>query len=162
LDADQQVLESARRHVKRTGLVRGTAEKLPFAEASFDVVSALHVLEHLTDPMLLLAEGHRVLTSGGVLLLATPNPGGLAARVLKERWPSHRPDHVSLKRPCEWREMIERAGFEILDDGTTGLSGFRALRRMPLGLLNWLSLAALGYFPWEYGEAYMAVATRKR
>lgn len=53
--------------------VRGDAQRLPFAGASFDAVLASHVMEHLTEPERALAEVARVLRPGGRLLLLTPN-----------------------------------------------------------------------------------------
>ncbi len=50
----------------------GTA-KLPFADNSFDVVVSNHVVEHVPDQAVHLSELTRVLRSGGVVYLATPN-----------------------------------------------------------------------------------------
>jgi methionine biosynthesis protein MetW len=47
--------------------------KLPFADASFDVVTCLDVIEHIFDPFFLLKEINRVLKPGGELILTTPN-----------------------------------------------------------------------------------------
>lgn len=160
LDAEQRLLDYAGRHLKRTQLVQGRAEQPPFGAEFFDVVAALHVLEHLDNPDSFLAEAHRVLRPGGFLLAATPNPCGVAAAVLKDKWSGYRDDHVSLKLPRQWREMITHSGFEILSDGTTGLSGFAVFRRTPLALINWLPIAAFGYFPWERGESYMTIARK--
>ena len=46
---------------------------LPFADASFDVVSAQEVLEHLPQPVRALAEMARVVRPGGCLILMGPN-----------------------------------------------------------------------------------------
>ncbi|MBI5610299.1 MAG: class I SAM-dependent methyltransferase [Deltaproteobacteria bacterium] len=46
---------------------------LPFADASFDLVTAQTVLIHVADPAAVLAEWLRVLRPGGTLLLAEPN-----------------------------------------------------------------------------------------
>lgn len=46
---------------------------LPFRSRSLDGVLAGEIIEHVYDPALLLAECHRVLRPGGVLVLTTPN-----------------------------------------------------------------------------------------
>lgn len=46
---------------------------LPFEENSFDVVFSIYVLEHITEPLALVAEIHRVLKPGGIFLALTPN-----------------------------------------------------------------------------------------
>jgi SAM-dependent methyltransferase len=56
----------------RTNVVRGSADRLPFAEASLDLVTALDVLEHLQDDRAALAEFRRVLRPGGHLVLTVP------------------------------------------------------------------------------------------
>ena len=48
-------------------------DHLPFADASFDIVESMDVIEHTTDPLAYLAELRRVLAPGGVILLVTPN-----------------------------------------------------------------------------------------
>lgn len=74
------------------------AGTLPFRDASFDVVSANMVLEHLRDPLPVFREIRRVLVPGGRFVFVTPNlhhPGVRAAslvmpprlrRVLANRW----------------------------------------------------------------------------
>jgi ubiquinone/menaquinone biosynthesis C-methylase UbiE len=56
-----------------TGFEIASAEKLPFADATFDVVSANMVLEHLEDPETVFAEVSRVLKPGGRFVFVTPN-----------------------------------------------------------------------------------------
>lgn len=52
--------------------VFGDAEVLPFADASFDVVAILDVLEHLPDPQACLGETRRVLSERGIVLAHVP------------------------------------------------------------------------------------------
>ena len=47
--------------------------ELPFADASFDVVTAKHTLEHVRAPKRALAEVARVLRPGGVALIVVPD-----------------------------------------------------------------------------------------
>ena len=51
---------------------QGEAERLPFADSSFDLVTALDVVEHLDDDQAGLREIHRVLHPGGRALLFVP------------------------------------------------------------------------------------------
>ena len=51
---------------------KGLAERLPFADESFDVVTALDVVEHLDDDVSGLKEMHRVLKTGGKTLIFVP------------------------------------------------------------------------------------------
>ncbi|HEX8708508.1 MAG TPA: class I SAM-dependent methyltransferase [Pyrinomonadaceae bacterium] len=51
---------------------QGAAEKLPYADGSFDLVTALDVVEHLDDDVAGLREMRRVLRPGGRALLFVP------------------------------------------------------------------------------------------
>jgi SAM-dependent methyltransferase len=51
----------------------GDIVRLPIRSASFDVISANMVMEHLGDPSALLREAHRVLSPGGFFVIHTPN-----------------------------------------------------------------------------------------
>lgn len=52
---------------------RGTGEAIPYPDASFDLVFADNVLEHLEAPAAVFAEAARVLRPGGAFLAKTPN-----------------------------------------------------------------------------------------
>jgi len=54
------------------GVTEGAAEALPYADATFDLVTALDVVEHLDDDVAGLAEMRRVLKVGGCALLFVP------------------------------------------------------------------------------------------
>lgn len=54
------------------GGICASALALPFADATLSVVSAFDVIEHFRDESRLLAELHRVLRPGGLLLVSVP------------------------------------------------------------------------------------------
>jgi 2-polyprenyl-6-hydroxyphenyl methylase/3-demethylubiquinone-9 3-methyltransferase len=62
--------------------VRGSAVQLPFADAGFDLVVAIEVLEHLETRLLprVLGEVHRVLAPGGLIAIVDKNARALDAR----------------------------------------------------------------------------------
>ncbi|TCV73457.1 methyltransferase family protein [Neorhizobium sp. R1-B] len=53
------------------------AVALPFEDGSFDAVIAMHMLYHLTDPAVAIAEMSRVLKPGGVLAVTTNGVGNM-------------------------------------------------------------------------------------
>ena len=54
---------------KRSIVLRGIAEYLPFKENSFDIIISINVLDHVIRPDLFISECSRVLKDGGKFLL---------------------------------------------------------------------------------------------
>jgi ubiquinone/menaquinone biosynthesis C-methylase UbiE len=73
--------------------VRAAAERLPFADRTFDLVVVTMSLRHWTDPATAIAQIDRVLILGGVLVVADVFPTcrrrGLPAAVLRRRGRGH-------------------------------------------------------------------------
>jgi SAM-dependent methyltransferase len=70
-------------------------EEAEVAEGSLDAVTAWHVLEHVEDPGVAVAQMARWIRPGGVLLIGVPNLASAQARWSGERWyhldlPRHR------------------------------------------------------------------------
>lgn len=61
----------------RVTLHRDTAENLHYASGSFDVAYSYHALEHFANTHAALEEMRRVLRSGGLLVVGTPNASRL-------------------------------------------------------------------------------------
>ena len=59
-------------HPSRPNQLRIDVEALQFEAGSFDLILCNHVLEHVADPARALAELHRCLKPGGVLIAQTP------------------------------------------------------------------------------------------
>ena len=69
VDLDRRVLENPFLHEAKVS----SADELPWAEKTFDVVVANNVLEHLEEPTAVFREVRRVLKPGGVFLSKTPS-----------------------------------------------------------------------------------------
>ncbi len=75
IDLSSSSLELARKldTTKTVDYQVAQAERLPFAENSFDVVSAMDLLEHVNDPALVIKEASRVLKPEGLFFFHTFN-----------------------------------------------------------------------------------------
>ena len=85
----------------------GAAEKLPYDDGTFDLVTALDVVEHLDDDLAGLREMRRVLRPGGRVLLFVPTFMFLWG--LQDDVSNHRRRY----RMPELGRVLEQAGFEI-------------------------------------------------
>lgn len=72
----------------------GSLTALPFSNASFDIVTAKHTLEHLHNPQAGLAEIRRVLRRGGVALIIVPDADYWKRFILPRRGSYFRPDRA--------------------------------------------------------------------
>ena len=105
VDVSDDALEFCR--LKNLKAHKGLAEKLPFADESFDLVTALDVVEHLDDDVSGLKEMNRVLKSGGKTLIFVPAFMWLWG--VQDDISNHRIRYT--KRQIV--ERLEKAGFEI-------------------------------------------------
>jgi len=85
----------------------GAAEELPYEDGTFDLVTALDVVEHLDDDLAGLREMRRVLRPGGRVLLFVPTFMFLWG--LQDDVSNHRRRY----RLPELQRVLEQAGFEI-------------------------------------------------
>ena len=95
LDLSPTALPLAREH--GVAPVRGDVLHLPFADEVADVVVAGEVLEHVTEPLRLVAEACRVLRPGGTLVLDTIAAtwwGRFSAVTVGERLPAGPPPRL--------------------------------------------------------------------
>lgn len=105
-------------------LVQGDAQKLPFANASFDVIVSCETIEHLPEVQAALREMHRVTRPGGRLFLTTPNYlnlMGLYELYALIRHPGRRDDQPFDRRQyfLQVRRYVQKAGWRICySDGT--------------------------------------------
>lgn len=75
VDNAAEAIAFAREHYPLPNLTFEQADvtALPFADGSFDLVTAFEVIEHLEDPSGFLREARRVLAGDGQLIVSTPN-----------------------------------------------------------------------------------------
>lgn len=94
-------------------LLCGDGYDLPFADASFEVVLLIAVLEHTREPWRVLAEARRVLKPGGRVVMVVPNDATMSAgRLLLRKFPIRYPDHLTFTTPGKMRRWLAD-GFRI-------------------------------------------------
>lgn len=82
----------------------------------FDLISFWEVLEHLSDPRLVLAEARRLLAPGGLLLILVPNVQSLVTRLLHEKsntFGGH--SHLNHYGPASLTRLLESQGFRVAE-----------------------------------------------
>ena len=107
-DINPWALAQAKKNVSKGNFVLLSAEDLAaFPDSCFQIVIAKHVVEHLSNPEKAISEMSRVLASGGLLLLATPNLDSASRIIKKDRWIGYKDStHISLKPPSEWLKSL--------------------------------------------------------
>jgi ubiquinone/menaquinone biosynthesis C-methylase UbiE len=114
----QAAKRAAEQGVSNADWVECPAESLPFADASFDLVTVRIAPHHFTDLPAFLRETARVLKPSGVFVLGdttvpddAPEAAAWQNAVEKERDPSH----VANRSPREWRDLCEAARLTVTD-----------------------------------------------
>lgn len=110
-------LQKARKRAPTAALVNADLrDGLPFAPASFDVILASEVIEHLADAAAFLDECRRVLSTHGCLILTTPNLWDLRrpwASLTGQTWSGYQdPTHINLMTPPRLLKLLHGAAFE--------------------------------------------------
>jgi len=145
---------------RSTHLVCCCAESLPFRDQAFNLVVAENLLEHASRPKQCLDEGHRVLSTHGVLFATTwnrltpaPEPHvrlwgvGWMPRKIATRYVNFRKsanyEHVRLLSIFALKRMIRRSPFQRCDIilptfSKSELRNIPPAQRMATGIYHWI------------------------
>ena len=137
-DASAAMVELAQRRVpaRADALAQAPIESLPFADASFDAVVALGVLEYSADVGEALRELARVARPGGTVVASYPNFDGLrsrARRPLRKLLGRSTARHVIGEDAL--RRLVDAAGLEVDAVRRLGSAGQEAGKRSAVQLV---------------------------
>jgi 2-polyprenyl-3-methyl-5-hydroxy-6-metoxy-1,4-benzoquinol methylase len=144
MDVDSEAVAYGREHFAEDGLSfeHGDVEQLSFID-KFDVITCFETIEHVKDDARGLANLHRALRTGGLLLLSTPNRLITSPRADSILDRPENPFHVREYVQAELLNVISKVGFSII-----AVKGQRFRTWFPSGTANMLldRLRALRHF----------------
>jgi SAM-dependent methyltransferase len=169
-DINEWALEQAQKNVPQGQFVHQSAEDLSaFEDEVFDIVIAKHVVEHLEQPEQAIQEMSRVLSSGGLLVLATPNLDSPMRERKKEAWIGYQdPTHISLKMPAEWLGLLRKHGLQPQKVFSDGFWDAPYVSWLPVKLQKLLfgapgglqAILGWGMIPLRMGESLIVLARK--
>ena len=145
-------------------------QEAPFEDGFFDLISLVHVVDHLVHPEQILSRVWKQLKPGGLCLTVVHNADSLLARAMGERFPVFNFFHHYFFTKRSLRNLFESCGFEPLDVVSTkncySISFFiERLPLLPAGVRNALAKAAhgalIGRIPLSIMVGNIGVVARK-
>jgi 2-polyprenyl-3-methyl-5-hydroxy-6-metoxy-1,4-benzoquinol methylase len=109
-------LVAAAQRLNGVKLVQGIFPHPSLQDRKFDVIYVVDVIEHVPDPVGLLASCANALAHGGVLIVVTPDIGSAAARILGHKWWHLRLAHVGYFNSRSMARAASAAGLKIKAD----------------------------------------------
>lgn len=144
--------------LSRGDFLRASANALPFADNSFDVVTCAHVIEHLVDPEPCVRELLRVCRPGGSIYIETPSPRAAWVPLFNTFWDD--PTHVRPYSRTGLKRLLEIVGAEVAGSGVKHslAAVLFGLPYLPIGLLlgdrqakAMFAIYAFGFSVWAGG-----------
>jgi SAM-dependent methyltransferase len=99
-------------------VIGGDLYRLPLQNETIDCVLFLEVIEHLFNPEIAMIELHRILKSGGKLVMVFPNDAAFkVARLLTFRFKEafYDPGHVRQWTPADAKKLLNSYGFKVIE-----------------------------------------------
>lgn len=146
-DLSEKALIIAKRKNKKNYFLKASATKLPFKNASFDLLTAVSLVEHLTkkEVHMFLDEAYRTVKPNGYIFLVTPNLNSPMRFLLGRKWFGYSDrTHITFFTPRSLGKLLELYGFgnkklwfktNSIIDNTMFLSIPNALKRLTIYLL---------------------------
>jgi 2-polyprenyl-6-hydroxyphenyl methylase/3-demethylubiquinone-9 3-methyltransferase len=148
LDASAELIDVAREHARATGLgIDYRAGEVVKLEGEFDLITCMEVIEHVADPMAFAGALARRLTSGGLLIMSTPNATGWSKLLMITigeglgRIPRGTHEFEKFIAPEQLKALLNGAGLTCIDVEGIAFSPTRGLHLSDDLRLNYLVTA---------------------
>jgi len=97
LDFSKKAVDFAQNERGLINIKQARTEILDYPNNFFDLITMNHLIEHLPNPKKTLIEAKRVLKTGGIISITTPNFSSLNEKIFKTNWfPLETPRHLFL------------------------------------------------------------------
>ena len=130
LEVSPQLVELVRKRLGAGAITDQPLSELP--PESYEVVALINVIEHVRRPSEILRSVYRVLRPGGVIVIHTPNFGGLPARLAGARWHQIEPyAHFYYFDAHTLTQLLNKSGFRRVEQfGLVASRGLKALAQI--------------------------------
>ena len=112
--SDEMIKMAEKKNIQGARFIVGTADKLPFEDETFDIVTCSQSFHHYPYPEKAMAEAFRVLKKGGLYILSDTGVGGIGAWIdnrilfkLSGSGDCHTTDRKGIAA------MMEKTGFKV-------------------------------------------------
>ncbi|MBF0244892.1 MAG: class I SAM-dependent methyltransferase [Planctomycetes bacterium] len=115
LDFNEQALKIVAS--KGHAILCGRLESIVLPAESFDIIYSSNVIEHISDPLLMIRQAAHALKPKGIFLCETPNYNSIDARLFSTsgHWGGfHFPRHWTFFTDKTFILMAEKGGFEVM------------------------------------------------
>jgi len=104
----------------KVNLLKVPLEEINETQNKFSVIYAFEVLEHLLNPELLFQKSSSLLTTGGLLILSTPNSASIEDTSMKNTSNTIDIEHISVVTPLAIHSLANRHSFKVVKIDTPG------------------------------------------
>jgi 2-polyprenyl-6-hydroxyphenyl methylase / 3-demethylubiquinone-9 3-methyltransferase len=152
LDAAAENVAAAGAHAQAMGLAIDyrNVDVETLAGETFDLVTSMEVIEHVTDPAAFVAALERALAPGGLMLLSTPNRTPISRLMLVEaaerlgQLPRGTHDWHKFLTPDELTNLLNDAGLTVIDTRGIAWDPLKGLHLSDTLALNYLMTVVRG------------------
>ena len=166
VDLSERAIEYCQKHLPNGDFHAVAAEKLPYGDSSFSVVSCLGSLEHFVDPVIALKDMARVAKTDARFLLLVPNADFLTRKLGLFGGTNQKDAKEVVRTLAEWERLFNEAGLSV----TAKWKDLHVLSWSWISMNGWLAMPlralqalVLPFWPlrWQYQVYHLCEKTRE-